>query len=203
MSDAVVKPTSKVVTLPVGASASRVANEPAGDGSITKSFRQNVYDDTADSIKSSVDQIAISIWRAVDQAVGGGSNSPPRYPGGAGGGGGGMSDLNTRVALLEEKVKALPGQWFLVSTAATIIVAVVGAVWAIVGDFKIEVRDQFGRIDKRFEQIDSRFERLDTKLESLDGRLRNVESDTKVINSRLDELQKGVNAIEAATTGKH
>lgn len=114
-----------------------------------------------------------------------------------------MSDLNTRVALLEEKVKALPGQWFLVSTAATIIVAVVGAVWAIVGDFKIEVRDQFGRIDKRFEQIDSRFERLDTKLESLDGRLRNVESDTKVINSRLDELQKGVNAIEAATTGKH
>lgn len=139
--------------------------------------------------------------RTVDRVYNGGPNLPPDAHQGRGGGGdGGMPGIAERVARIEERLEHMPTKWALAIGVFAILGPVISvSVW-LHTDLKSDMNKGFDNVAQQFAKVDARFEKIDNKLESLDGRLHNVETDTKVFNTKLDNIQQDASAIKAATS---
>ena len=79
-------------------------------------------------------------------------------------------------------------------------VSIFGLLYGFLRNFKIDMDNQFEKIEKRFEKIEKRFEKIEERFEKIDGRFSNIEREIQVINTRIAVMESRLNDISTNVT---
>src|SRR5690625_300948 len=83
-------------------------------------------------------------------------------------------------------------------TAASLVVTVVGGLFAVSAWILRQMDDRFDKVDARFDKVDARFDKVDARFEKVDEQFNNVNEQFKEMATQMSGLRAELNDVKVA-----